>query len=276
MAIIFNGNEYSLKKKILLQNSADKVRGLGIVPHLATIIAGSDPASILYTNLKKKFIESLGCQVDIYNFKETVKLDEVKLLLKTLNEDETVHGIMVQLPLPAETKIEKSEIINLIDPNKDVDGLLENSKFLHPTSKAAMEILALGIYESKIDVMTVCVIGASGMVGRPLVKEFKKQGFIVLEADIDTDPVVLQGLTLQSDAVISATGKMNLISPEMVREDSIIIDVGSPNGDIRPEVRNKASFVTPVPRGVGPVTITCLAENLILSAQSTITDTRDA
>jgi len=266
MAIIFNGKDYAEKKKLLLVN---------IVPHLATILIGDNPGSFLYTNLKKKFMESLGCQIDIYNLKETIKFEELKLLIKTLNEDETVHGIMIQMPLPAEIQNSKSDILNLINVNKDVDGLREDSKFLHPTSKAVLEILALAIYETKIDVKSVCVVGATGMVGKPLVKEFKKLGYVVLEADENTGPKVLQSLTLQSDVVVSATGIMNLITPEMVREDVIVIDVGSPHGDVSLEVRDKASFVTPVPNGVGPVTITCLAENLILSAQSTILITDD-
>lgn len=270
MSIIFDGKEYSAKKKMLLQSSVDKVRGLGMVPHLATLLIGSDPASILYTNMKKKFIESLGCQVDIYNLTENVKLEDLKLLIKTLNEDETVHGIMIQMPLPEMLKDFRLKILDLISKEKDVDGLQEDSKFLHPTSKAVMEVLALAIYETKIDVITVCIVGNRGMVGKPLVKEFKKLGYIVLEANSDTDIETLQGLTLQADAIVSTTGKMNLITPEMVKEDAIVIDVGSPHGDVMSSVANKASFFTPVPGGVGPVTITCLAENLILSATSTI------
>lgn len=266
MAITFDGKTYSLKKKELLRAGATLLREKGVIPHLATILIGDNPASILYTNLKKKFIESLGCQVDVYNLPENVKYEEVELLIKTLNDDNTVHGIMLQLPLPEQIKDCRLKIIDLIAKGKDIDGLQEGSKFLHPTSKAVMEILALAIYETKIDVMTVCVVGASGMVGRPLVKEFRKLGYIVLEADRDTDSKTLQGLTLQADAIISATGSMNLITPEMVNEESILIDVGSPQGDISPLAKDKVSFATPVPNGVGPVTITCLAENLILAA----------
>lgn len=268
MAIIFDGKAYSEKKKLLLQNQADKVREMGVVPHLVTIVIGDNPASILYTNLKKKFIESLSCQVDIYNLPENINLKDVELLIKTLNEDKTVHGIMVQFPLPEIIADSKLQIIDMIDKEKDVDGLQMDSKFLHPTSKAVMEVLAMAIYETRIDVMTVCVVGSEGMVGKPLVKEFKKLGYMVLEADKYTQDI--KSLTLQADAVISATGSMNLISPDMVNDETIVIDVGSPYGDVQKEISEKASFYTPVPGGVGPVTITCLAENLILSAQSTI------
>ena len=158
---------------MILKSSVDLLREQGIIPHLATIITSSEPASILYTNLKKKFLESLGCQVDIYNLIENTKLEDIKLLIQTLNDDETVHGVMVQMPLPEAIKNEKLRINNLITESKDVDGLREDSKYLHPTSKAVMEILALGIFETKQEVLTVCVVGASGMVGKPLVKEFK-------------------------------------------------------------------------------------------------------
>ena len=104
---------------------------------------------------------------------ENTKLEDIKLLIQTLNDDETVHGVMVQMPLPEAIKNEKLRINNLITESKDVDGLREDSKYLHPTSKAVMEILALGIFETKQEVLTVCVVGASGMVGKPLVKEFK-------------------------------------------------------------------------------------------------------
>ena len=276
MAIVFDGKGYSEKKKMLLQASVDLLRGQGIIPHLATLLIGDNPASLLYTNLKKKFIESLGCQVDVYSLNKSAKFEEIELLIKSLNHDQTVHGIMVQFPLPQEFRGKRKEIIDIIDSKKDVDGLKADSKFLHPTAKAAMEVLALAIYETRHEVKTICVIGATGMVGRPLVKELKKLGYIVLEVDDKTDELEQQSFALQSDVLVSATGVMNLITPEMVREGSIVIDVGAPHGDVHPLVEERVSFITPVPRGVGPVTITCLAENLIISAQSTITSNIDA
>lgn len=268
MSITFNGKDYAEKKKILLRSSIGLLREQGIIPHLATIIIGSNQTSTKYSNLKKKFLESLGCEVDIYTLPEKAELEEIKLLIKTLNEDCTVHGVMIQMPISEQLKNKKEEIVNLIEQNKDVDGLQDNSRYIHPTSKAVLEILSLAILETKIEPITICVVGASGMVGKPLVKELKKLGYIVLEADIKTDNAILQGLTLQSDVIVSATGSMNLVTPEMIQENSIVIDVGSPFGDVRPEVQEKTSFVTPVPNGVGPVTITCLAENLIIASNA--------
>lgn len=264
MAIIFDGKTYATKKKELLQVGVDSLRERGIVPHLATIIIGEDDASKLYVGLKKKFIESLGCQVDVYTLHEKVSFKDIEILINSLNTDETVHGIMIQFPLPEILSDKKQEIMDLILDSKDIDGLKENSKYLHPTSKAVMEIMALAVYETKQEIITACVVGANGMVGKPLVKELKKIGYIVLECDKDTEN--LKEKTINADVIVSATGVMNIITPDMVREDSIVIDVGSPQGDVSRDVEIKASFITPVPGGVGPVTITCLAENLITAA----------
>ncbi len=268
MTIIFDGNDYATKKKLLLQISSDRVRELGIIPHVATILIGDNPGSVKYSELKRKYIESLGCQVDIYKLPTNVKFEEIKLLVNTLNNDKTVHGIMVQMPLPETIKEYRLKIIDLISKNKDIDGLRDDSDYLHPTSKAILEILALAIHDTKIDIKSVCVVGATGMVGKPLVKELNKFKFNVVEADINTTDLNLK--TIDADCIVSATGVMNLITPEMVKDEVILIDVGYPEGDISPVASEKASFITPVPGGVGPVTITCLAENLILAAQSTI------
>lgn len=265
MAIIFDGKTYSLKKKELLRAGVNLLKETGVIPHIATIIVGNDPASVLYVNLKKKFIEEIGCQLDIYRLNENTSFEDIKLLINSLNEDKTVHGIMVQMPLPETIKNEKLKIINLIADSKDVDGLRENSKFLHPTSKAAIEILLIAAIELKTEVKNICVVGSDGMVGKPLVKELTRLGYTVFEANEKTDSVKLQGLALQSDAIISATGVINLIEPEMIKDGQILIDVGAPFGDISPQAEDKAGFLTPVPGGVGPVTITCLAENLLLS-----------
>lgn len=254
MTIIFDGNDYAQKKKLLLQQNVNLLREKGIIPHLATILIGSDTASNLYVSLKKKFLESIGCQVDIYSLNLRTKFEEIELLINSLNEDISVHGIMVQFPLPKSIEIYKTKIINLISNSKDVDGLQKDSLYLHPTSKAVMEILAIAIFETKKEVKTVYVAGSTGMVGRPLVMELKRLGYLITDK------------TDNADCVISATGVSNLITPQMIMNNQIAIDVGSPKGDINPLVKDKAIFFTPVPGGVGPVTITCLAENLIIAS----------
>lgn len=264
MAIIFDGKTYSLKKKELLRAGATLLREKGIIPHMATILIGDDSASHLYVDLKKKFIESIGCQLDIYKLSEKVNFEDVELLINTLNEDDTVHGIMIQFPLPENLADQKEKVIRLIKAEKDVDGLQEDSKYVHPTAKAVTEIISLAVSETKTEIKTVCVVGSEGMVGKPLVYELKRLGYEVVECDKDTDDLTFKTSTV--DCVISATGVMNLVTSDMIKNEAVVVDVGSPMGDISPDVFEKASFVTPVPGGVGPVTISCLAENLLLAA----------
>jgi methylenetetrahydrofolate dehydrogenase (NADP+)/methenyltetrahydrofolate cyclohydrolase len=264
MATIFDGRKFAAEKEAALQMRVLGLKTRGVYPKLASILVGEDHASQLYINLKKKAAERIGAEVDIYLIKEKSKLEDLLLLIKTLNEDKTVHGIMIQMPIPGELGIKKDETINAIDPEKDVDGLRADSQFLHPTSKAVMEI----IDEAKKDeslkgkLQKVVVVGSSGMVGRPLVKELKEQNYDVVACDTKTTN--LREKTLEGDILVSTTGIPNLITGDMVKDGAVVIDVGSPGGDIDfPEVFKKASFVTPVPGGVGPVTITCLLENLI-------------
>ena len=249
-----------LKKKVLDLNTKGKF------PHLASIVIGDNPASKLYVSLKKKAGESIGIQVDIYYIPEFTKKEDIITLIKTLNVDSEFSGIMVQLPIPGSLSKFKEEIINTIDLLKDVDGLRENSPFVHPTSKAAIEILNLAktLKEVKdLVIKKICVVGSTGMVGKPLVKELKKEGYEVLEVNRETDN--LQNFTLQADVVISCTGVAGLIKKDMLNEDVVVIDIGSPKGDFSEDVSDIASFVTPVPGGVGPVTVACLLENLVQS-----------
>lgn len=263
MARIFDGKLYSLKKQLLLKSGAKLLKEKGKNLKLATILVGNDSASRLYVNLKKKYIEEIGLEVDIYNLPETAKKDEIITLIDTLNTDTNVNGIMLQLPLPENLKGYRDELIEGIEDSKDVDGMKKESKFIPPTVKAVLEILSLARNEVEVEVENICVVGASGTVGKVLVKELKKRGNNVLEADENTKN--LENLTKVSDVVISATGVINLISPDMLKQDVILIDVGSPFGDMDPRCGDLASFFTPVPGGVGPVTISCLAENLVTS-----------
>ena len=266
MATIFDGRKFAAEKEITLQNRVLGLKARGVYPKLASIIIGNDPASVLYVNLKKKAAEKTGAEVDIYNIPENSKVDDLTLLIDTLNTDKTVRGIMIQLPLPSPMSKFKNRIIESINPKKDVDGLRPDSEFLHPTSKAVIEIIDKAKkdknYVRKASPCKVVVVGATGMVGTPLVKELKIEGYEVIECDSKTPD--LQGLSLQADILVSTTGVPDIIKGDMVKNWAIVIDVGSPRGDVDfDSVVKKASFITPVPGGVGPVTIICLLENLI-------------
>jgi methylenetetrahydrofolate dehydrogenase (NADP+)/methenyltetrahydrofolate cyclohydrolase len=262
--IIFDGRRFAVEKEISLQNRVLGLKARGVYPKLASILIGDNPASRLYVNLKKKAAERIGAELDIYLLKENVKFEEVILLIGTLNTDDNVQGIMIQMPLPISLANSKSQILNSIAPEKDIDGLGEDSPFLHPTSKAVMEIIEeakkqLSIHNSQF---TICVVGATGMVGKPLVRELKNEKYEVIECNTKT--VDLKKETLKADILVSVTGIPNIIKGDMVKDGAIVIDVGSPKGDIEfDSVSPKASFISPVPGGVGPVTISCLLENLI-------------
>jgi methylenetetrahydrofolate dehydrogenase (NADP+)/methenyltetrahydrofolate cyclohydrolase len=163
---------------------------------------------------------------------------------------------MVQLPLPLAIRHQTLTIIDSTNPKKDVDGLRDDSLFVHPTAMAVLQIIkeAKKLLIINHKPLTICVVGATGMVGSALLREIKNTNYKLVEKPEE------------ADILVSATGSPNLIKTEMVKEGSMIIDVGSPKGDMDPSVYSKAGFYTPVPGGVGPVTISCLLENLIVSA----------
>ncbi len=252
MAIIFDGRSYAAEKEESLAIRVLGLKAREVYPKLASILVGSDPASQLYVTLKKKAAERIGAEVDIYLIKENSKPEDLLLLIATLNADNSVHGIMIQMPIPGKMGLKKRVILDSIDPEKDVDGLKIDSEFLHPTSKAVIDILKEAEKELKTKPKSVCVVGANGMVGAPLVKELKELGYDVIQE------------REKADVLVSCTGTPDLIDESMVKSGAIVIDVGSPKGDINFEsVSKKASFITPVPGGVGPVTITSLLENLV-------------
>lgn len=266
MATIFDGMAFAEKKILKLDKEVALLKNKGIHPKLASILIGEDPASKLYVSLKKKKAEGIGAEMDIYFLKERENIETILALIDSLNSDPTVYGIMVQLPLPSNFSLgDKKKIINTIKREKDVDGLREDSLFLHPTSKAVIDVMV----ESKkvIDYRpspVVCVVGATGMVGIPLVKELKKEGYKIIECNHDTKD--LKEKTSKADILISATGIPGLITKDMVKKGATLIDVGSPRGDFDPSCHEAAGFMTPVPGGVGPITISCLLENLVKAA----------
>lgn len=267
-AVIFDGKSFVKDREVALKI---KIVGLGgVKPKLASILASNDPASKLYVNLKKKAAERLGAEVEIYTIHNRVGTDHIVRLIKYLNTDPETHGIMVQLPLPKRLKEDKKKIINAISPTKDVDGMRASSPFVHPTAKAAVEIVEEGMRQlKKNSINKIAVVGASGMVGSAVVDYATTKGFKVQKfTNLHKGQLRARGKT--ADAMITATGKPSLIESDVVKKGAIVVDVGSPKGDIDfVQVKKDAGFVTPVPGGVGPVTIFCLLENLVVAAYNT-------
>ncbi|MFH1863589.1 MAG: bifunctional 5,10-methylenetetrahydrofolate dehydrogenase/5,10-methenyltetrahydrofolate cyclohydrolase [bacterium] len=252
MAIVFDGRSYASGKEEDLKKKVLKLKEKGVVPRLESIVVGEDPASLLYVNLKKKAAEKIGAEVEIVHFDEALDPKEIILTIKKYNKNPKVSGIMVQMPLPDAVSDYKLQIINSIDPKKDVDGLRENSFYVHPTAMAVLQIIEVARLRlaSARQAKTICVIGKGGMVGSALLEKIKDTDYKLMENSKD------------ADILVSTTGSPNLVKADMVKEGVVVIDVGFPKGDVDPSVYPKASFYTPVPGGVGPVTITCLLENL--------------
>src|SRR5260221_5205317 len=265
MTTTFNGKQFAAEKEKIL---AEKISKLKSTPKLVSILIGTDKASVLYTNLKQKTAKRIGIDFEIKKFKDDVSVDDLIDLINKLNKDKKVNGIMVQLPLPEKLKTKTKKILNSIDPKKDVDGLASKSYFTAATGRAISEIVKFVITPLAYVGKKAAVVGADGMVGKSATTELKKLGFKVTECDVDTRD--LYAKLHEVDIVVSATGVPDLIKGEMLKEGVIAIDVGAPVGDFNfKSVAKVASFVTPVPGGVGPVTIICLLENLVESMYNT-------
>jgi methylenetetrahydrofolate dehydrogenase (NADP+) / methenyltetrahydrofolate cyclohydrolase len=271
--IIFDGRAFAKEKEQELQTKVEKLKVRGITPKLVSIIVGDVDGALKYQEMKKKAGERVGVEVEVQKFSketETVRLLKVLMVLK---KDPSIHGVMIQLPLPKNfSNEEKDELIHAIDPKKDVDGMREDADFVAPVVMAVMESLEIAASTSfpRNDNMKIIVVGAMGFEGRKMVKELVSKGVMVHGLDKENSEVLTMNQELSTaDIVISCTGTSGLITGDMIKEGAIVIDVGAPKGDIDFEsVAKKASFITPVPGGIGPVTISCLMENVIAAAST--------
>lgn len=278
MTKIFAGKTVAQKKERQLAKKIADFKGkTGITPKLVSIVVGHNPASHLYLRFKEQSAERVGIEFEKIEFPESTKAEEIIRIIQEKNHDEKVHGIMVQLPLPESLEIRNSklEILESIDPKKDVDCLTSenfnlltsgNPRFLPATVKAVLEIIELSNYRiANLKGVNICVVGASKIVGEPLAICLKNLGATVTICDEDTQD--LPSFTQKAEILVSATGVPDLIGINMVKKGAVVIDVGSPRGDVDFEkVKETASFITPVPGGVGPVTVVCLMENVFTTA----------
>ena len=288
MTKIIDGKEIS---KIIRSEQKVKVellkKNTGITPGLAVVLVGEDPASQAYVRSKRRACKNMGILSRDYNFPTNIEELDLLNLISELNADAEIHGILVQLPLPKH--INENKVLLSISPDKDVDGF-------HPQSLGKLVIgmdtffscTPFGIIKlleySDIDIegKHVCIVGRSNIVGKPmanlLLRKDKIGNATVTICHSKTKDISFH--TKQADIVIAAIGKPEFITAEMIKENAIVIDVGINRvenseaergyilvGDVDfKEVSKKTSFITPVPGGVGPMTITMLMYNTILSA----------
>ncbi len=272
MAEIINGKEIA---ENILNNIKKEVENFDVKPTLAVIIVGCDPASKVYVKNKIKKSEFLGFNSILKELPEDIQKEELLDVIKNLNNDKNVNGILLQLPLP--NGLDEKDFLDEISPIKDVDGFTTyNSGKLFkgekPYSIACTPKGIIKLLETKninLEGKVAVVIGRSNIVGKPVANLLLQKNATVIQAHSKTKnlPEILK----LADVIISATGKEEFIKGDMVKKGAIIIDVGitrNKNGKLTGDVDfesvyNKVSYITPVPGGVGPMTIATLMENTL-------------
>jgi methylenetetrahydrofolate dehydrogenase (NADP+) / methenyltetrahydrofolate cyclohydrolase len=290
-----------IAKNILdeLKKQVEKLKKKNTTPHLAIILVGDNSASITYVNQKKIKAEQIGANTTIIRSPNDVSESELIKIVKQFNQNKTIHGIIVQQPLPQ--NINTETITQTIDPKKDVDGFNQQSKFAMPISLAILEVLR-NIYNTEgvakeeglptartvkehwregllltgprdwLESKQIAIIGKGETGGKPIIQAL--QELKIKPKVIDSKTLNPELITKTADIIISAVGKTNIIRPEMIKKNVILIGVGQhkENGEIigdydEEKIKDIASFYTPTPGGVGPIDVTMLLKNLITSAE---------
>ncbi len=282
MVSIIDGNKIAQDIRNEVRQSAISLKAhRGIIPGLAVVLIGEDPASQIYVGRKAKACAEVGFLSREYKLPADTSEAKLISLINDLNKDQLIHGILVQLPLPQ--NISTNKIIAAIDPHKDVDGfhpynvggLITGSPlFVSCTPQGIMELIA----RTGIDLKgkEAVVVGRSNIVGKPIALLLLAQHATVTICHSRTKD--LSAVTRRADILIAAVGKANMIKADMVKDGVIVIDVGVnrlENGKLAGdvdfnEVASKASFITPVPGGVGPMTIAMLMKNTLDAARRLI------
>jgi len=274
MSNVISGKELSKEIRKNVKNRVEELMSeYGKSPHLAVILVGDDPASLSYVTAKERACLRAGMKSTLIRKDISITEDELLDEIAKLNNDKDVHGILVQLPVPKH--INTNKVIDAIDYRKDVDGFHPlNIAYLHMGRKAIYPATPKGIMTMlastnvSIEGKSALVIGRSNIVGKPVAMLLLKENATVTIAHSRTKN--LKELALQSDIIVAAVGRPNMVTEDMVKPGAIVIDVGVNRvgdklvGDVDfDKVKEKASFITPVPGGVGPMTIATLLQNTI-------------
>ncbi|STO07886.1 bifunctional 5,10-methylenetetrahydrofolate dehydrogenase/5,10-methenyltetrahydrofolate cyclohydrolase [Exiguobacterium aurantiacum] len=272
MAVVIDGKQIATSYRETLKERVAALRNKGIVPKLKVVLIGDDPASHSYVRGKERAATEIGIDSQVLRFDETISEQEILTLIDSMNEDDDLHGILVQLPLPKH--IDENRVIMRISPEKDVDGF-------HPENVGKMMlgletllpctphgILHLAKLQTDLVGKHVVVVGRSQIVGKPVGMLFLNESATVTYCHSKT--VDLGAMTRQADILIVAVGRAGLVTKDMVKPGAIVIDVGVNRVDNRlvgdvdyEQVKDVAGAITPVPGGVGPMTITMLMHNTV-------------
>ena len=273
-AKILDGKQLSADMKENLRQEVEQITKTGRTPGLAVVIVGDDPASHVYVRNKKRACELIGIKSFGYELPENTSQDELLELVGTLNQDDNIDGILVQLPLPKH--IDEEAVINAIDPGKDVDCfhpfnvgrvMIGNGIFLPCTPAGVMELIKLSGIE--VEGKECVVVGRSNIVGKPqFLLLLQKNGTVTV---CHSRTKNLSDVTRRADILVAAVGRAKMIGADMVKPGAVVIDVGMNRdennklcGDVDfDSVKDIAGAITPVPGGVGPMTIAMLMQNTI-------------
>lgn len=277
MAII-DGKAVSKAVRERVAAETAELKKQGITPGLAVIIVGEDPASQVYVRNKEKACEEVGFYSEKFALPESTTQEELNALVKELNTRDDIHGILCQLPLPKH--LNDKEVIDLIDPSKDVDAfhpvnvgaiMIGDYSFLPCTPAGVMEL----IHSTGVDICgkKAVVIGRSNIVGKPMAMLLLHENATVEITHSKTQN--LAEITRGADILVAAIGRAKFVTADMVKDGAVVIDVGMNRdengklcGDVDFEnVKDKCSFITPVPGGVGPMTISMLMQNTLTAAK---------
>ena len=278
MSQIIDGKELAKSIRLKLKEEVNELKNANIKPKLAVIMVGNDKASKVYVKNKSKACEEIEIEYEEYLLPENTKMTELLELLEKLNNDVTIHGILVQSPLPE--GLDANEAFRKISPKKDVDGFhpvnvgklsLNQDCFVSCTPYGIIKMLET--YNIPIEGAHAVIIGRSNIVGKPLAKCLLNKNATVTVCHSKTKN--LNNITKQADILISAIGKPKFVTEEMVKEGATVIDVGINRmndgkliGDVDFEnIKEKVSYITPVPGGVGPMTIAMLMHNVVKASK---------
>ena len=286
--LILSGKDVSSSVYKGLSERIHALREKGITPGLAVVLVGEDPASQVYVRSKTRTFKKLDLFTQTYRLPNDTSQDELLDLIAELNNDNSYHGILVQLPLPKQ--IESNKVINAIDPKKDVDGFhpenagllaIGRPRFIPCTPKGIMRILEQ--YKINLNGKHVVVVGRSNIVGRPIsiLTSMKMDGANATTTICHSGTPNIQYHTKTADVIIVALGVPSFLDQEMIKKDAVVIDVGINRIDADNQkgyklvgdadwqsIEKKASAATPVPGGVGPMTIAMLVENTVEAAEN--------
>jgi len=265
-----------------LQNKVGKLAEKNIVPHLAVILVGENPASVAYVTLKQKKGEAIGAKITLLRYDTSVATAELLKKLVELNNDPTVHGILIQRPLPPQIDVEKLELAT--SPEKDIDGFHPDSPYTLPLPLAVVKILE-EIYKIKtldtpdtfrtwLASQVIVVLGKGPTGGGPIIKLLNKLG--VNPTIIDSKTANPKDLMLSADIIVASTGRENMVTPDAIKKGAILVGVGilrgtagKLKGDYDEEkIKDVAGFYTPTPGGVGPVNVAMLMVNLLTATET--------